>query len=65
MWVFCDHLQSYTDHFKSEMLANVPIQISYENLKCLLLNAFLEDWLKHLMDYPLDAKHRVSPALEG
>lgn len=49
--------------FKSETVANVPIRIGYENLKCLLLNAFLEDWLKRFMDYPLDAEHIVSVRL--
>ena len=61
--VFCDHLQSYANHFKTEMLANVLIRIDYENLTYLLLNMFLENWLKRFMDYPLCAENIVSVRL--
>jgi hypothetical protein len=44
-------------------LANVPIQINYNNLQHLLLNTFLEEWLKQFMGYSLNVKHIVSVQL--
>ena len=44
-------------------MALVPLRISYNNLRSLLLNAFLPDWLTSFMNYPLGIQNVASVRL--
>ncbi|SRR6266571_3912325 len=61
--LLCDSFSDANYSLKCETIADVPIRIDHENLQRLLLNAFLSDWLKRFMNYPLDVRHIVSVRL--